>query len=74
MFIPTAIIAREGIGELGRFITGMISISTIMFFAGTIPVILATDIELSIKDMLLILIERTYIIIILSVIVGFFML
>lgn len=70
MFVPTAIVASAGAGVLAKFITGMISVSAIMFFAGTIPVILATDIELSIKDMLLILIERTYIVIILSAIIG----
>lgn len=70
MFIPTAIVASMGASTLAKFITGMISVSAIMFFAGTIPVILATDIELSIKDMLLVLIERTYVIIILSVVIG----
>jgi nucleoside recognition membrane protein YjiH len=70
MFVPTAIVASAGASVLAKFITGMISVSSIMFFAGTIPCILATDIELSIKDMLLILVERTYIIIVLSNIIG----
>ncbi len=74
MFVPTAIVANAGTSVLGKFITGMISVSSILFFAGTIPCILSTDIELSIKDMLLIFIERTYIIILLSTIVGWIIL
>lgn len=74
MFVPTAIVANAGTSILGKFITGMISVSAILFFAGTIPCILATDIELSIKDMLIVLVERTYIIILLSTIVGWIIL
>lgn len=74
MFIPAAIVASSGAGELAKFITGMVSVSAILFFAGTIPVILATDVEISIKDMLLVLVERTYIIIILAAGIGYIIL
>lgn len=68
MFIPSAIVAGAGASLMARFITGIVSIASIIFFAGTIPVILATDIDLSIQDLLLILVERIFIILILSVI------
>jgi nucleoside recognition membrane protein YjiH len=67
MFIPSAIVAGAGASLMARFITGIVSIASIIFFAGTIPVILATDIDLSIQDLLIILIERTFVILILSV-------
>lgn len=70
MFVPTAIVAGANASFMARFITGIISVASIIFFAGTIPVILATDIDLSIKDLLLILVERIYMIIILSVLAG----
>jgi nucleoside recognition membrane protein YjiH len=74
MFIPAAIAAGAGAAPLAMFIVGMVSVSAILFFVGTIPVILATDIELSLKDMLIILVERTYIVIILAAIIGHFLL
>lgn len=70
MFVPTAIVAGAGASLMARFITGIISVASIIFFAGTIPVILATDIDLSIKDLLLILVERIYLIIIFSVLAS----
>lgn len=68
MFIPSAIVAGAGASLMARFITGIVSIAAIIFFSGTIPVILATDVDLSIQDLLLILVERTMIILILSVV------
>ena len=66
MFIPSAIVAGAGASLMARFITGVVSIASIIFFAGTIPVILATDLDLSIQDLLLIFVERVFIILILS--------
>ncbi|SCY82018.1 YjiH family protein [Alkaliphilus peptidifermentans] len=41
-----------------RFVTGVVSISSILFFSGSIPCIISTDINISIKDIFLILMER----------------
>ncbi|ABR46982.1 nucleoside recognition domain protein [Alkaliphilus metalliredigens QYMF] len=65
VFIPSVIVAAEEVGLATRFIAGVVSISSILFFSGSIPCILATDIDLSIKDILLILVQRTALTIIL---------
>ncbi len=70
MFTPAAIVSSVGASELARYVTGMISISSIIFFAGPISVILATEVQISIKDLLLVFLERVYIIIILAAIAG----
>lgn len=58
VLLPSLILAGSQVPNAARFVTGVISISSVLFFSGTIPCILATDIKISIKDMLLILIER----------------
>lgn len=72
--VPTAIVAVAGASLMALFVTGIISVASIIFFAGTIPVILVTDIDLSIKDLLLILVERIHLIILLSVLMGWVLL
>ncbi|MDK2986437.1 MAG: hypothetical protein PWQ96_2081 [Clostridia bacterium] len=59
MFIPSVLVASMGIPAASKFVVGVVSISAILFFAGSIPCILATDIKLSIKDIIVILIQRT---------------
>lgn len=58
VLMPSLIMAGLEAPIATRFITGVVSISSILFFSGTIPCIISTDIDISIKDILLILIER----------------
>lgn len=59
VLMPSLIIAEIGAPIAARFVTGVVSISSVLFLSGSIPCILATDIDLDIKDILMILIERT---------------
>jgi nucleoside recognition membrane protein YjiH len=59
MFIPAAIVAgTEGVAVMSKFVVGIVSISLILFFSGSIPCILATDVRLSLKYLLIIMLER----------------
>lgn len=58
MYIP-AILSKESI-LLVKFVVAVVSISEILFLDGSIPCILATDIPLSMKDLIIIWIERVF--------------
>ncbi|SDK10661.1 YjiH family protein [Natronincola ferrireducens] len=58
VLMPSFIMAGIEAPMATRFITGVVSISSILFFSGSIPCIISTDIDISIKDILFILIER----------------
>ncbi|WP_337969673.1 YjiH family protein [Virgibacillus salexigens] len=57
MFLP-ALYAAEG-PLVMKFVIGTLSVSAILFFSATIPVILSTEIPISIPKLLVIWIERT---------------
>ncbi len=59
MFIPALIVAGAGAPMETKFAAAVISVSSILFLSGPIPIILATEIKLSLKDMIIILLERT---------------
>lgn len=59
MFIPSAIVAgTEGVAIMSKFVVGIVSISLILFFSGSIPCLLATDVRLNIKNLMIIMVER----------------
>lgn len=59
MFIPSAIVASiEGVDVISKFVVGVVSISLILFFSGSIPCILATDVRLGLKNLMIIMLER----------------
>lgn len=58
VLMPSFIMSGFEAPIVTRFITGVVSISSILFFSGSIPCIMSTDIDISIKDILFILIER----------------
>jgi len=59
MFIPSAILSgTPGVSVITKFVVGVLSISLILFFSGSIPCILATDVRLSVKNLILIMFER----------------
>ena len=59
MFIPSAIVAgTEGVAIMSKFVVGVVSISLILFFSGSIPCLLATDVRLNIKNLMIIMVER----------------
>jgi len=59
MFMPSAIVSGvAGVAVTTKFVVGVLSISLILFFSGSIPCILATDVRLGIKNLLIIMFER----------------
>jgi nucleoside recognition membrane protein YjiH len=59
MFIPSVLVAgTEGVAVFSKFVVGVMSISLILFFSGSIPCVLATDVRLGVKNILIIMLER----------------
>jgi len=68
MFLPAGIIANAPI--LSKYVVGVCSVSSILFFSASIPCILSTEIPVSVKELVIIWVERTILSIILAAIVG----
>ena len=68
MFLPAILLKEADI--LTRYVTAVISVSSVIFFSALIPCVLATSIPLSIKQMLLVWFQRTAIGILLTAAVG----
>jgi nucleoside recognition membrane protein YjiH len=56
MFLPASIVASAS--PLVQGVTAIVCVSEILFFSASIPCILSTDIEIDIKDLMVIWIER----------------
>lgn len=69
MFLPAMIVA--GADMVTKFIIAVISISAILFFSAVIPVILSTDIPLTIRQMLIIWFQRVVLTLILVTPIAF---
>lgn len=68
MFLP-ALLVKETV-LLGRYVIGVVSVSSILFFSASIPCIMSTEIPLDIKDIVIVWIERTVFSLILAALVG----
>lgn len=64
VLMPSLVMAGIEVPIAARFVTGVVSISSILFFTGSIPCIMSTDIDITIKDIFIILVERIVITII----------
>ena len=64
MFLPTMLVVGSDI--MTRFVVGVTSVSAILFFSASIPCLTATDIPISMKNILLIWFERTVISLVLA--------
>ena len=69
MFVPNLLVAE--LPAYSRYIIAVVSVSTIIFFAGFIPCLYATSIQLKPWKLLLIWFQRAALSIILAGIVGF---
>lgn len=72
MFLPALLVAEAPL--LTKFVTAIVSISSILFFSASIPCIMSTDIPLSIKDIVIIWVERTILSIVLAAAIGYIVL
>lgn len=68
MFLPAGIISNAPM--LSKYVVGVCSVSSILFFSASIPCILSTEIPVSVKELVIIWVERTILSIILAAIVG----
>lgn len=69
MFLPALLVVKSAI--VTKFIVAVVSISAILFFSAVIPVILATEIPLTIRQMLIIWFERVVLTLILVTPIAF---
>jgi nucleoside recognition membrane protein YjiH len=69
MFLPATFIG-ESLNILTRYVIGVISISSILFFSASIPCMLSTDIPFKIKDLVVIWFQRIVIGMILATLFG----
>ncbi|MCR5825264.1 MAG: YjiH family protein [Oscillospiraceae bacterium] len=56
MFLPANIVA--GASPMAQYVTAIVCVSEILFFSASIPCVLGTDIDISLKDILIVWVER----------------
>ena len=71
MFLPANIVA--GASPMAQFVIAIVCVSEILFFSASIPCILGTDIDISLKDVLIIWVERIILSLILASLVVRFL-
>lgn len=69
MFLPALLAAGAPI--VTKFVIGVISVSSILFFSASIPCILSTEIPISIAEIVIIWIERSILTLIIAVPIAF---
>lgn len=57
MFLPAILVVKSDL--LTRFVVGITSVSSVLFFSASIPSLMATDIPVSLKEIIIIWFERT---------------
>lgn len=71
MFLPANIVASAS--PAAQAVTAIVCVSEILFFSASIPCILGTDIKLSLKDILIIWVERVILSLIIAAVVVRFL-
>ncbi|SHK61542.1 YjiH family protein [Paramaledivibacter caminithermalis] len=72
MFLPALLVVNAPM--ITKFVIGIISISSILFFSASIPCILSTEIPIGITEIIIIWIERTIFTLLLAVPIAFMIL
>ncbi|UNU73122.1 YjiH family protein [Moraxella nasovis] len=68
MFLPALLLAKQDI--LTRYVTAVVSVSSIIFFSAMVPCVLATSIPISVAKMVMIWFIRTALSILLACLIG----
>ncbi|MBN2899564.1 MAG: YjiH family protein [Clostridia bacterium] len=68
MFLPALLVKEAAL--LGRYVIGVVSVSAVLFFSASIPCIMSTEIPLSIKDIVIVWVERTIASLVLAALIG----
>lgn len=73
MFLPANIVAgAEPASLMAQYVTAIVCVAEVLFFSASIPCIMGTDIDISIKDIIIIWVERIILaLIIASLVVRF---
>lgn len=59
MFLPANIVAgAQPASLMAQYVTAIVCVSEVLFFSASIPCIMGTDIDISIKDILIVWVER----------------
>ena len=61
MFLPSVIIAQDGIAEITKFVVACVSVTQLIYMSEVGSVILGSSIPISIKELFIIFIQRTLI-------------
>lgn len=72
MFLPALLVANAPM--VTKFVIGVVSVSSVLFFSASIPCILSTDIPITLPEILMIWIERTILTLLLAAPLAFFIL
>lgn len=56
MFLPANIVAAAS--PMAQYVTAIVCVSEILFFSASIPCVMGTDIDIDLKDILIIWVER----------------
>ena len=71
MFLPANIVANAS--PMSQYVTAIVCVSEILFFSASIPCVLGTDIDISLKDILIVWVERIILSLILATLVVRFL-
>lgn len=66
MLLPAPVVANAGLGLIAKMLVAVVSVSEILFFSASIPVMMGTEIPLKFSDYIIIWIER----VILSIVIN----
>ena len=66
MLLPAPIVASAGLGLIAKMLVAIVSVSEILFFSASIPVMMGTEIPLKFSDYIIIWIERVILSIVIS--------
>ncbi|MBS3994477.1 MAG: YjiH family protein, partial [Alkaliphilus sp.] len=69
MFLPALLVADAPMTT--KFVTGVVSVSSILFFSASIPCLLSTEIPITLKEIIIIWIERTILSLLLAAPIAF---
>ena len=71
MFLPANIVAAAS--PMAQYVTAIVCVSEILFFSASIPCIMGTDIDISLKDILIVWVERVILSLVLAGVVVRFL-
>lgn len=72
MFLPALLVVKSGI--IVKFVIGVVSVSSIIFFSAVVPCIVATEIPISIPKLIVIWIQRVILTLIIVTPIAYFIL